>query len=96
MICVCELMQKNLEFDLKQIYQLFMTLNSSRRIESQGTLENCHLINTATLQSWIFKSICDATATHKITIFKSVSIGGLENTWETPTGSVALVIQQCQ
>ena len=54
--------------------------------------------------SWIFKSVCDATATvdatttHKIAIFKSlnsVSIGGMENNLETLTGSVAAVIQQC-
>ncbi len=30
--------------------------------------------------SWIFKSFCDATATHKIAILNSFSIGGLGNT----------------
>ncbi len=41
-------------------------------------------------QSWIFKLFCDATATHKKLSLNSVSIGGLENTWKTPTAPARL------
>ena len=57
-------------------------------------------------QSCIFKSFSDATATLlplslqlQLTKQRSLNIffiGGLGNTWETPTGQVAKVIQQYQ